>query len=158
VDTHPKNLLINVEQPSLDHCETLVNEAQFTNTGPLIAIQAGASQGKRQWNPKQFVSLITILVEKHNARVVLTGAAKERHIIDPIVEGCASRNVVSVAGKTSVPQLAAMLKMSDVLVTGDTGPMHISVAVGTPVVSMFLASAYGLRQGRIVKETSCFSR
>jgi hypothetical protein len=40
-----------------------------------------------------------------------------------------------------------MLKMSDVLVTGDTGPMHISVAVGTPVVSMFLASAYGFETG-----------
>jgi ADP-heptose:LPS heptosyltransferase len=147
VDIHPRNLLITVEQSSLDYCETLIHEARFTNTGPLIAIQAGASQGKRQWNPKQFVTLITNLIEKHNARVVLTGAAKEKHIIDPIVEGCASRNVVSVAGKTSVPQLAAMLKMSDVLVTGDTGPMHISVAVGTPVVSMFLASAYGFETG-----------
>jgi ADP-heptose:LPS heptosyltransferase len=147
VDLHPKQLLINVEQPSLDHCESLIHEAQFTNTGPLIAIQAGASQGKRQWNPSQFIKLINILVESHNARVVLTGAAKEKNIIDPIVEGCASRNVVSVAGKTSIPQLAAMLKMADVLVTGDTGPMHISVAVGTPVVSMFLASAYGFETG-----------
>jgi hypothetical protein len=91
--------------------------------------------------------MIKILTEKHNARVVLTGAAKERNIIDPIVEGCASPNVISVAGRTSVPQLAAMLKQSDVLITGDTGPMHISVAVGTPVVSMFLASAFGFETG-----------
>lgn len=147
VDLHPPHLLINVEQPSLDHCEALINEAGFTNTGPLIAIQAGASQGKRQWNPSRFIQLIRILVDNHDARIVLTGAAKERNIIDPIVEGCASRNVVSVAGKTSIPQLAAMLKMADVLVTGDTGPMHISVAVGTPVVSMFLASAYGFETG-----------
>jgi hypothetical protein len=91
--------------------------------------------------------MIKILTEKHNARVVLTGASKERGIIDPIVEGCASANVISVAGKTSVPQLAAMLQLSDVLVTGDTGPMHISVAVGTPVVSMFLASAFGFETG-----------
>jgi hypothetical protein len=40
-----------------------------------------------------------------------------------------------------------MLSLSDVLVTGDTGPMHISVAVGTPVVSMFLASAFGFETG-----------
>jgi len=147
VDMHPHHLLINVEPEAREYCEKLVEEARFTNTGPLIAVQAGASQGKRQWSPARFVTMIKILTERHNARIVLTGAAKEKAIIDPIVEGCASPNVISVAGKTSVPQLAAMLSLSDVLVTGDTGPMHISVAVGTPVVSMFLASAFGFETG-----------
>jgi ADP-heptose:LPS heptosyltransferase len=147
VENHPRNLLITVQPEASEYCEKLITEANFTNTGPLIAVQAGASQGKRQWSPARFVSMIKILTEKHNARVVLTGAAKERNIIDPIVEGCASPNVISVAGRTSVPQLAAMLKQSDVLITGDTGPMHISVAVGTPVVSMFLASAFGFETG-----------
>jgi ADP-heptose:LPS heptosyltransferase len=147
VDNHPRHLLITVQPEATEHCEKLIAEANFTNTGPLIAVQAGASQAKRQWSPARFVSMIKILTEKHNARVVLTGAAKERNIIDPIVEGCASPNVISVAGRTSVPQLAAMLKLSDVLITGDTGPMHISVAVGTPVVSMFLASAFGFETG-----------
>lgn len=147
VENHPRNLLITVQPEASEYCEKLITEANFTNTGPLIAVQAGASQGKRQWSPARFVSMIKSLTEKHNARVVLTGAAKERNIIDPIVEGCASPNVISVAGRTSVPQLAAMLKQSDVLITGDTGPMHISVAVGTPVVSMFLASAFGFETG-----------
>jgi hypothetical protein len=125
----------------------LLKEARFTNTGPIIAVQAGASQLKRQWSPQKFITLIKLLTEKHNARVVLTGSSKERSIIDPIVAGCHSPNVLSVAGKTSIPQLAAMLKLSSVLITGDTGPMHISVAVGTPVVSMFLASAFGFETG-----------
>ena len=147
VDMHPRNLLINVVPEAKEYAQSLINEAGFTNDGPLIAVQAGASQGKRQWSPSRFVKMIKILTEQHNARVVLTGAAKERSIIDPIVEGCRSANVISVAGRTSVPQLAAMLSLSDVLVTGDTGPMHISVAVGTPVVSMFLASALGFETG-----------
>jgi ADP-heptose:LPS heptosyltransferase len=147
VDRHPRHLLIKVEPEARDHCQRLIADAGFTNSGPLIAVQAGASQGKRQWSPARFIRMIKILTDDHNARVVLTGAAKERSIIDPIVEGCASPNVISVAGKTSVPQLAAMLSLSDVLVTGDTGPMHISVAVGTPVVSMFLASAFGFETG-----------
>lgn len=147
VDTHPRKLLINVNPEESSYCQQLIDQASFTNTGPLIGVQAGASQEKRQWSPARFIRMIKILVEKHNARVVLTGAPKERTIIDPIVEGCASPNVISVAGRTSVPQLAAMLSMCDVLVTGDTGPMHISVAVGTPVVSMFLASAFGFETG-----------
>lgn len=147
VESHPRKLLINVEPESEAHCEALLGAAQFTNTGPLIAVQAGASQAKRQWSPARFVEMIKILVRDHNARVVLTGAPKEAVIVDPIVAGCASPNVISVVGRTSVPQLAAMLRKADILITGDTGPMHMAVAVGTPVVSMFLASAYGFETG-----------
>jgi len=147
IEQHPQKLLINVERKSLEHCERLLAEGSFTNTGPLIAVQAGASQGKRQWSTEKFVELINILTKDHKARVVLTGSSKERAIIDPIVVGCNSPNVISVAGRTSVPELAALLQLSDILITGDTGPMHMSVAVGTPVVSMFLASAFGFETG-----------
>lgn len=147
VEQHPRKLLISVEQSSADFADKAIREAQFTNTGPLIAVQAGASQGKRQWAPEKFVRLIKILVEQHSARVIMTGSSKERSIIDPIVQGCNSPNVVSLAGQTSVPQLAAVLERAAVLVTGDTGPMHMAVAVGTPVVAMFLASAFGFETG-----------
>jgi ADP-heptose:LPS heptosyltransferase len=152
IEHHPQQLLINIEDGAQEYCEGLLSEAQFTNDGPIIAVQAGASQGKRQWDPRKFIELINILVQKHNARVVLTGAKKEADIIDPIVAGCNSRNVLSVCGRTSVPQLAAMLKLSDILITGDTGPMHMAVAVDTPVVSMFLASAYGFETGPYSKD------
>ena len=80
------------------------------------------------------------LVERYNARVVLTGTKKELNIVDPIAAGVNSPNVMVMAGKTNIPQLAALLALSDIMLTGDTGPMHIAVAAGTPVVSMFLAS------------------
>lgn len=144
---HPHQLLINVDSESSKYAEGLVRSANFSNQGPLIAIQAGASQAKRQWSPSKFIRTIKVLTEKYNARVVMVGSARERAIIDPIVAGVGSSNILNVAGRTTVPQLSAVLKMSDVLLTGDTGPMHISVAVGTPVVAMFLASAYGFETG-----------
>lgn len=147
IDEHPQRLLINIDSISTEYCEELLRAASFTNTGPLIAVQAGASQTKRQWHPSKFIELISELVNKHNARIILTGSPKEALIVDPIIEGCRSPNVLSLVGKTSVPQLAAMLKLADILVTGDTGPMHIAVAVETPVISMFLASAYGFETG-----------
>ncbi|MCB0334203.1 MAG: glycosyltransferase family 9 protein, partial [Bdellovibrionales bacterium] len=147
VEQHPQKLLINVEQEDRDYVARLLGEATFTNTGPLVMLQAGASQAKRQWAPAKFIQLVKILTEQHNCRVVLTGTSKELSIIEPIQAGTNSKNVFVAAGKTNIPQLTAMLEMSDILVTGDTGPMHISVAVGTPVVSMFLASAFGFETG-----------
>lgn len=147
IHEHPQKLMINIDPEAVKYCEDLIEEAKFSNTGPLIALQAGASQGKRQWAPSKFITLIKILTEKHNARVVLTGTKKELNIINPIKEGCNSDNVFIAAGRTNIPQVAALLHISEVLITGDTGPMHISVAAGTPVVSMFLASAFGFETG-----------
>jgi len=148
VEQHPHNLLIKVLDEDREYCRKFIEESNFTNTGPLVVIQAGASQGKRQWALERFIRLIDQLTEENNVRVVLTGTQKELNIIDPIKQGCASGNNVAVAaGKTNIPQLSALLEMADILVTGDTGPMHICVAVGTPVVAMFLASAFGFETG-----------
>jgi ADP-heptose:LPS heptosyltransferase len=147
VEKHPEHLLVHVEPSALTYADSLLEESQFSNQGPLIAVQAGASQAKRQWAPSRFVEMIKILVDEHNARVILTGAPSERTIVDPIIEQCDSPNVVSVVGRTSIPQLTALLQRAEVLITGDTGPMHIAVATGTPVISMFLASAYGFETG-----------
>jgi ADP-heptose:LPS heptosyltransferase len=147
VDLHPQHLLIECKDEDVTFATKMVAEAGFTNTGPLISVQAGASQAKRQWAPARFIEFINILINQHNARVVLTGNKKELPIIEIIKNGCNSPNVFVAAAKTSIPQLSALLKISDILVTGDTGPMHISVAVGTPVVSMFVGSAYGYETG-----------
>jgi ADP-heptose:LPS heptosyltransferase len=147
VDKHPNRLLITLQPESLDYAEGLLREAQFTNTGPIIAVQAGASQQKRQWLPRNFVDFINVLVKDYNARIVMVGTKKEMEIIQPILDGVNSPNVYCAAGKTSIPQLAALISKCNLLVTGDTGTMHVSVAAGTPVVSMFLASAFGFETG-----------
>lgn len=147
VSDHPRHLLFSLKTEAIEYARQLIAEAQFTNTGPLITVQAGASQGKRQWAPNRFIQMINILTRQYNARVVMVGTKKELSIIDPIRAGCDAQNVFVAAGRTNIPQLAALVKQSDVLVTGDTGTMHVAVSVGTPVVSMFLASAYGFETG-----------
>lgn len=147
VEKHPQKLQIKILPEALEYVDGLIASHGFTNTGPLISIQAGASQGKRQWAPENFVRLVNYLTTKENARIVLTGSKKELDIINPIIAGTDKKNVMLAVGRTSIPQLAALLHRSSVLVTGDTGPMHVSVAAGTPVVSLFLASAFGFETG-----------
>ena len=147
VEKHPQNLLIQVADKELEYCREMIAQAGFTNKGPLIAVQAGASQAKRQWAPARFAELINLLVKNLDARVVLTGTKKELSIIEPIKAMCPSPNVFVAAGKTNIPQVAALLKLCQLLISGDTGPMHIAVAAGTPVLAMFLASAFAFETG-----------
>lgn len=147
VELHPNSLLMKVNDADISYCEELIRNYNFKNTGPLLCVQAGASQTKRQWAPRNFIKCINDLTQKYNARVIMTGTKAELPIIEEIYQGCDKNNVGIAAGKTNLSQLAALLHISDLLLTGDTGPMHVSVAVGTPVVSMFLASAFGYETG-----------
>lgn len=100
----------------------LVN-AGFTDDGPIITLQAGASQEKRQWSPAHFVELVAELRSNLKARVVLIGTKKELVIIDQIKNAFASDpDVFVAAGKTNVAQVGAVIAESKLLVTGDTQP------------------------------------
>lgn len=147
VEKHPNSLLINIGEEPRARAHALLKEMNFPDDGPLVMVQAGASQAKRQWAPEKFIECIGKLTREQNCRVILSGTKKEQPIVDSIVQRSDRSRVFSVVGKTGIPELGALLEMSDLLITGDTGPMHMSVAAGTPVISLFLASAFGFETG-----------
>ncbi|MCB0359030.1 MAG: glycosyltransferase family 9 protein, partial [Bdellovibrionales bacterium] len=145
VTQHPHRLMYEVNDADRQHIAEFLRP--LGTEGPLLALQAGASQGKRQWAPARFARLLKALVEEQNARIVLTGSKSESHIADAILSFYNSPRILNGVGKTNLGQLGALLEQAEVLVTGDTGPMHLAVAVGTPVVALFLASALCFETG-----------
>lgn len=146
VREHPRRLVFEVAEEAKDFPDSLLGEVS-TAEGPLVCVQVGASQEKRQWSPARFAYLVRMLVEQLNARVVLTGAKSEIPITERVLSIYSTPRVVNAAGRTNLDQLGALLERADVLITGDTGPMHLAVAVGTPVVALFLASALCFETG-----------
>lgn len=141
VRSQPERLHYQVPSEARESVRVKLQSLGLKGAGPLICIQAGASQEKRQWAPARFAHLTRLLTQELDARIVFTGTASEAPIIDTIMKLYPSANIGSVAGKTSIPELGALLEQSALLITGDTGTMHMSVAVGVPVVAIFLASA-----------------
>ncbi|HEU5347763.1 MAG TPA: lipopolysaccharide heptosyltransferase II [Ktedonobacterales bacterium] len=110
--------------------------AKLGHGGPIIAMHAGARNGQaKRWPTRHFAMLADQLAEELDALVVVTGAPNEASLARDITR-YARYPLLNVSGKTSLPQLVALLAESDVLVTGDSGPMHIACAVETPVVVM----------------------
>ncbi|HET9980472.1 MAG TPA: lipopolysaccharide heptosyltransferase II [Ktedonobacterales bacterium] len=110
--------------------------ARLGRYGPIIAMHAGARNGRaKRWPTRHFAVLADQLAEELDALVVVTGAPNEAPLARDIVQHT-RHPLLNVSGKTSLPQLVALLAESDVLVTGDSGPMHIACAVETPVVVM----------------------
>lgn len=105
--------------------------------GPLIGLHASGGRAVKQWAPEKFGDVARRLVLEAGATIVLTGTAADRTIVDVVTRAVPARHVIDAAGDIDLLTLGALLERVDLLLTGDTGPMHLAVAVGTPVAAVF---------------------
>lgn len=104
---------------------------------PLIGLNPGAAYGPaKMWFPDRFSELGTRLFNGIGAGIVLVGGPSETALCRDLARGI-SGNVLDLSGRTDLPRLAATLSLCDLVVTNDSGPMHLASAVGTPVVALF---------------------
>src|SRR5512139_3305865 len=106
---------------------------------PVVALNPGATHAVNRWGADRFAFLADRLVAEGRARVVIVGGPDDAPLAERIRSGSRSKPF-SLAGKTGLAELGAVLGRCAVLVTGDTGPMHVATAVGTRVVALFGAA------------------
>lgn len=106
----------------------------------LVGFQVGASTVSRMWLADRFVELgKRLLATFPGIRIILTGSPQEQKYCQAIAARIGPDAVVS-AGQIALEYLPSLVARFKTLVTGDTGIMHLAVAVGTPVVALFAAS------------------
>jgi len=128
---------------------------------PLIGINPGAAYGLAKcWHPDRFAELGRRLSEKWKATALIFGREEERGMADKILKNLGGGGA-DFTGKTGLLQLAALLERCRLLVTNDTGTMHVASAVGTPVVAIFgstdpvATGPWGDGHVVVKKEVSC---
>lgn len=105
--------------------------------GGFCALAPSAEYGPaKRWLAERFVETARQVAGQFDVRWVLVGGPHDVGICRPVAEGLGGA-AVNLAGKTTLRQLAAVLARCRLLLTNDSGPMHVSYAVGTPVVAIF---------------------
>jgi len=105
---------------------------------PLFGLNAGAEYGSaKRWPLERFIETARIVYEQTNCHWWIFGNTAERPLAESIIAKLPKGAAQSLAGKTSLRELCAAFKACGVLLTNDTGPMHLAAAVGTPVVVPF---------------------
>jgi ADP-heptose:LPS heptosyltransferase len=107
----------------------------------LVGLFPGASQMVRMWPPERFVQASQRILQRHACHFFLFGSAKEAALGEAVARQLPAGAATSLLGRTTPAGLTAYLKRLDLLITNDTGPMHLAAAVGTPILALFLASA-----------------
>ena len=105
-------------------------------TGRFVVIHPGSGGSAREWPLENFSRLACRFIEEMNLAVVVTGTGRESHLGEEIVRASSGR-AANLSGKLDVKELAALLEKASLLVANSTGPLHLAVAVGTPVLGLY---------------------
>jgi heptosyltransferase-2 len=110
------------------------------NDGPLFGLNPGAEYGPaKRWPVEKFMAAANEIQQRTNCVWILFGGQSDLHLCERI--GSEIQNskfkIQNLAEKTSLRELMSLLKSCRVLLTNDTGPMHVAAALGTPVVVPF---------------------
>lgn len=112
-----------------------------------IVLNPSASCPSKRWPARNFTRLAAKLSEKYDAVIYLIGGAGDQGISREVAEQCRAR-VYDLTGRLNLSMLGWLLKGASLLISNDTGPVHIASAVGTPVLSLFGRSDPGLSPDR----------
>lgn len=111
--------------------------AHDAHNARLVGINPGCSAINRKWSADNFAQCAQILAQQFpDARFVLLGGPQDREDSAHIARALPPEKTLNAAGKLTLRQTAALIERCEVMLTNDTGPMHIAVAVGTPVVAV----------------------
>ena len=130
----PKLTVPQAEQRRMRH---LLAEWEIRADSLLVVIHPGASNGSaKRWLPEYWGQLASRLHRELGAAVVISGTPGEAAVVGEVVRACGFKPVI-LAGQTTIPQMGALLKRADLLLSSDSGPAHMAAALGTPQVTIF---------------------
>lgn len=127
LDLEPK---IKVLKDDLDEAMKV-----FSKIKPFVVIHPGATDLRRRWNTDKFASVGDIL-RKNGYEVLITGLKNEEKIISQVIAKM-EKQPINLCGKLSLGGFCAILSMSNLVISNDTGPLHLATAVGAKTVGIY---------------------
>ncbi len=102
----------------------------------FVIIHPGSGGSAREWSPGNFGSLAARLVEKGRFKVIITGTKAEESKVNAVVNASGGK-AIPIVGKLTIKELGALIRSARLFVSNSTGPLHLAVAMDTPVIGLF---------------------
>jgi ADP-heptose:LPS heptosyltransferase len=135
----------------------------IANGDLVIAVHPGSGPRAphRRWDKSKFAEITRRLGAELGAKVVLTGTAEERALVREVRSLAGTPGVLDAAGEFSIGQVAALAGRCDLVLSNDTGTMHVAAAMGVPTVGLFGPESptrygpFGQRNRSVYKHLPC---
>ncbi len=155
-----------IPQTDYEEIDRLLSRFGITPGMRWVAMSVSARWPTKRWPASSFAAVADRLQQEGYGAVVMIGGPDERAEV-ATVSGMMKTPAIDLAGATAVGLLPGLLRRASLLITNDSGPMHIAAAVGTPLVAMFGPTSavrtgpYGMGQSVLTGHVACspcFSR
>ncbi len=160
INCQDKSLFVSFDREDEKVVNFVLGERGVSDTDNIIVVHPWTSDSVKQWPLDNFAKLVKSLLKEISLKVIIIGSKEE---VGQSEEFCKDKiGLINLTGKLTLRQLAAFLRRCKLLVSNDSGPVHIAAAVGTPVVALFRSDLPGKSakrwgpwgQGHIVIEKS----
>jgi heptosyltransferase I len=127
---------------------------------PRMMINLGTRWETKRWPVEHFAELGRLARERFGGTLVLVGSPEEKNLADRF-RSCVSGPKLDLIGETDLAQLAAVLAQADVMISNDSGPLHLAAALGRPVVAPYTCTSpvrtgpYGQMHGAVATQVWC---
>ena len=108
-----------------------------TGNSRVLIISPAASKAERNWLPERYAALADYAHTKGFAVILCGGPTELERSLSQAILASAQQPITDLTGKTNLKQLLALLKHASLVLAPDTGPTHMAVAVGTPVIGLY---------------------
>jgi ADP-heptose:LPS heptosyltransferase len=103
----------------------------------MVVLHPGSGGSARDWPLERFAVLGNRLLQRPGVRIVVTGGKGEEPVVQRVAGEIGRDGVLAFPGTLTLPELAALLSQAALVVANSTGPLHLAVALGTPVVGIY---------------------
>jgi heptosyltransferase-2 len=143
IEPQDKNLYMPIKPEAEAWVEELFQREGIKDADRLLAIHPAASCPSKIWMSSGFAEVADKLAQKYGLKVLLVAGPKDIKIVEELSSALKCQ-ALNLAGKTSLSQLASLLKRVSLFISCDSGPVHIASALGVPVIAIFGRNQKGL--------------
>ena len=160
VESGAPEFRFRIPQTDYEEVDRLLSQSGVTSGTSWVALNVSARWPTKRWPAASFAEVADRLQQEGCGAVVMIGGPDERADVST-VRGMMKTPAIDLAGVTTVGLLPALLSRASLLITNDSGPMHVAAAVDTPVVALFGPTSvartgpYGLGHRVLTTELSC---
>lgn len=127
--------------PIDEHARRWAAEALAGLPRPRVVLNLGAQWPTKRWPPEHFAAVGRRAVAELGASLIAVGAVGDQPLVDALARHLAPTLLLDLCGRTGLTQLAALCRECDLVLSNDTGPLHLAAAAGSRVVGIYTCTS-----------------
>lgn len=137
VQVQDRTTRLNINSEIRKEAEKILLSSGIGDHDYVVVVNTGGNWDLKRWPKQYFSQLIAQLTNELNVKVVIPGAPDDAKLAQEIMQEAKTSGVINLAGKTTLKQLMGIMERADLVISSDSGPLHMASSLGTDVIGVF---------------------